>query len=244
MTDLAWRRPAAPAPSYAAEIVLCLAAIGLTVLWPSLHRLDMMFEPLFFDAAKMHWLLPPDDRGWHFLIAYKGLKLAFGAAGGAAFLCLVYRAIARRWRTVDTRLAAALAVFALTPLIVGLLKQTTGVSCPVHELAFGGAYPHVSISDRFFGLADYNTHLRCWPAGHASAGFGLLGLRLLAGPAQRMALRYWMPGLAAGWVLGLYQMARGQHYLSHTVATMAMAIILSSVVLMILVRWEARVDRG
>ena len=243
MTDLAWGRHASPAPSHAAEVVICLAVIGLMVLWPSVHRFDMMLEPVFFDAGHTRWLLPPGDRGWHFLIAYKGLKIAFGVAGGALAVFLLFRAATRRWRAFDTRVLAALCVFVLTPLIVGLLKKLTGVSCPVQETIFGGPYPHVAIWDRLFAAASYNTHLRCWPAGHASAGFGLMGLRLLAPAAQRLGI-YWLPVLAAGWGMGLYQMARGQHYLSHTIVTMMLAILLSSLAVAIRDRMTVRVDRG
>jgi len=121
------------------------------------------------------------------------------------------------------------------PLIVGLLKKLTGVSCPAQEMLFGGPWPHVAIWDRLLSAAPYNTHLRCWPAGHASAGFGLMGVRLLAPAAWRFGI-YWLPGHGAGWMMGIYQMARGQHYLSHTLMTMMLAILLSSLALMILDR--------
>ena len=217
------------------EIAACLTVIVLFSLWPSIHLLDLAVQPFFFDAGAGRWLIPPDDRGPQFLIFYKGLKIAVGMAGGGAVLWLIARATMRRWTVFDTRLAAALCVLGLTPLIVGLLKKVTGVSCPAQEMLFGGPYAHIAIWDRLLSLVPYDTHLRCWPAGHASAGFGLMGLRLLAPAAQRLGI-YWLPGLGAGWATGLYQMARGQHYLSHTVVTMMLAILLSSLALMILDR--------
>jgi membrane-associated PAP2 superfamily phosphatase len=225
------------------EIAVCLTVIALFSLWPLVHLLDLAVQPFFFDASAGRWLIPPDDRGPQFLVFYKGVKIAFGIAGGGAVFWLIVRAARRRWSACDTRLAAALCVLALTPLIVGLLKKMTGVSCPAQELVFGGSYAHTAIWDRLIFLVPGNVHFRCWPAGHASAGFGLMGLRLLAPAAQRFGI-HWLPGLGAGWGMGLYQMARGQHYLSHTIVTMMLAILLSSIALVILERTMTRVDRG
>ncbi|MDO8838078.1 MAG: phosphatase PAP2 family protein [Parvibaculum sp.] len=235
-------RPARP--RFGVEIGIGLGAIALLTVWPSVHAVDIAVQAHFFDTGAAHWLIPPDDRGWQFRIFYKGLKIAVGLVGGGAVLWLIARATMRRWTAFDTCLVGALCVLGLTPLIVGLLKKVTGVSCPAQELFFGGPYAHVAIWDRLLSLVPYNTHLRCWPAGHASAGFGLMGVRVLAPLGERLLLRYWAPGLVAGWGLGLYQMARGQHYLSHTVVTMALAIVLSSLVLMILDRAMMQVDRG
>jgi membrane-associated PAP2 superfamily phosphatase len=39
----------------------------------------------------------------------------------------------------------------------------------------------------------------------------------MPGPARWVGLGL---GLAAGWIVGLYQMLKGVHYLSHTIVTM------------------------
>ena len=41
-------------------------------------------------------------------------------------------------------------------------------------------------------------------------------------------------GLSAGWIMGIYQMARGEHFLSHTLATMFLA---GCIITML---WDAR----
>lgn len=221
------------------EVALSLAAIAVFTLWPPVHALDLRLEAPFFDAGS--WFFPPDDRGLVFWLLYRGPKIALVVAGVASLLWLLWRGLTKRWRAFDTRFLLGLLVLGFTPLVVGLLKNSTGVSCPVQETVFAGPYAHVAIWDRLFDLVPSNEHLRCWPAGHAAAGFGLLGLRVLAPAASRLSWPWLVPGLAGGWVLGLYQMARGQHYLSHTIVTMAIALLLSALACAILDRLE---DRG
>jgi len=223
------------------EVVFSIAAIAILALWPPVHALDFRLAALFFDAETGSWFFPPEDRGAAYWLLYRGPKILLVAASAVSVLWLAWRGVAKRWRPFDTRLLTGLLVLGFTALLVGLVKKSTGVSCPVQETVFAGPYAHVAIWDRLFALVPSNEHLRCWPAGHASAGFGLLGIRVMAPLHARLSWRYLMPGLAGGWVLGLYQMARGQHYFSHTVVTMAIAFILSAAAIAILDRIE---DRG
>ena len=225
----------------APEVLLSTVVFAVFTLCPPVHALDLWLEAAFFDATAGSWLFPPGERDAAFWLLYRGPKLFFAAAGIASVLWLSSRAIAKQWRPFETRFLLGLLVFGATPLFVGLLKGSTGVSCPVQEAAFAGPYAHVAIWDRLAGFVPFNEHLRCWPAGHASGGFGLLGLRLLSPPGERLRSRHLLPGLGAGWALGLYQMARGQHYFSHTIVTMVIAILLSSLACAILDRIE---DRG
>lgn len=223
------------------EVVFSLAVIAVLTFWPPVHALDLKLAVPFYDAAAGSWFFPPDDRGVPFWFLYRGPKILLVAASAISLLWLSWRGFTKRWQSCDTRFLAALLVLGLTALLVGVIKNSTGVSCPVQETLFAGPYTHVGIGDRLFAFVPYNEHLRCWPAGHASAGFGLLGYRVMAPAHARLSWRYLMPGLAGGWVLGIYQMARGQHYFSHTIVTMAIAFILSAAAIAILDRIE---DRG
>lgn len=218
------------------EMMAALGLLALFTLWPSIHLLDLWVQMRFFDIQAGQWLLPPSDRGAFYWLLYRGPKLLLAVSAGLVLFRLAERAVMRRWHEVDTKLFLALCVVGLLPLMVGFLKSLTGVSCPVQETLFAGFHLHVAIWDRLSGILPYNDNLGCWPAGHASAGFGLLGLRLLVPPGSRLYWRYWAPGIGAGWAMGIYQMARGQHYLSHTMVTMALAILLSSLLVAILDR--------
>lgn len=222
------------------EVVVSLGLIVIFTFWPAVHALDLRLEAPFFDVAAGSWFFPPADRGLVFWLLYRGPKVLLVVAGVSSLLWLAWRGFNKRWRVSDTRFLLALLVLGLTPLLVGLFKNATGVSCPIQETVFAGPYVHVAIWDRIFVSIPSNEHFRCWPAGHAAAGFGLLGLRVFAPVTSRLSWAYLAPGLAGGWVLGLYQMARGQHYFSHTVITMAIALLLSVTACAILDRIEER----
>ena len=62
----------------------------------------------------------------------------------------------------------------------------------------------------------------CFPAGHASGGFALLGL-IAVRSSRRWRNGVIALGLGLGWWMGLYQMLKGAHYPSHTTTTMLIA---------------------
>lgn len=145
------------------------------------------------------------------VLAVALLALAFGPGYWRA------RLAARGWRAGRKYLLVALAGAALVPLTVGQLKKTSGVFCPSELLRYGGTALRVRPFSREF-CADGASHGHCWPAGHASGGFALLALAPLAISARRRALLVGV-ALGAGWSMGLYQVFKGAHFLSHTFVT-------------------------
>jgi membrane-associated PAP2 superfamily phosphatase len=102
----------------------------------------------------------------------------------------------------------------------------TDVYCPHQTVLFGGPFPNLGI------LQSYEPNLvrvkpgQCWPAGHASGGFALMGLMFFAAKSDcRMRLLLIIPGFTLSWVTGLFQMARGNHYLSHTSTSFGIALM-------------------
>ena len=68
---------------------------------------------------------------------------------------------------------------------------------------------------------DFTVHKRGhgFPAGHASGGFALMIL-FFCFKKKKYKIAGLCLGLAAGWGMGLYQMWRGEHFLSHTLCTL------------------------
>ena len=123
-----------------------------------------------------------------------------------------WRALARR-----QRLAAVLAVSA-SVLTVSTLKHFSLTSCPWDLQLFGGAADYVS--HWAWGMADSGRG-KCFPGGHASAGFGFLAVCLpfvlSAQPAlRRHGWRLLLLIVLIGLVFGFTQTVRGAHYPSHT----------------------------
>jgi membrane-associated PAP2 superfamily phosphatase len=105
-------------------------------------------------------------------------------------------------------------------VLINVLKRLTHVDCPWDLQRYGGAYDYAR---------TFATHLRvgaageCFPAGHASAGYGWLGLYFFVRhhwPAWRYQVLATV--LLLGLVFGIGQQVRGAHFLSHDVWTLAL----------------------
>jgi len=105
----------------------------------------------------------------------------------------------------------------LALLLIDVLKYASLTSCPWDLAQFGGAANYVS--HWAWGLGDGGPG-RCFPAGHASAGFAFIGgYFALRRAAPRAAVVVLVAALAAGMVLGVAQQLRGAHFMSHTLWT-------------------------
>jgi len=114
-----------------------------------------------------------------------------------------------RWQLAATTL--------LSLLVVNLLKYTSTTSCPWDLTEFGGVAQYAS--HWALGALDGGVG-KCFPAGHASAGFAFIGGYFALRRRHARAARFWLAGaLVAGLALGWAQQVRGAHYLSHTLWT-------------------------
>ena len=121
-------------------------------------------------------------------------------------------------RRIDGRERLQMAVSALLALgVISIFKNLSATSCPWDLTEFGGLARHVS--HWAWGVVDGGGG-RCFPAGHASAGFAFLGGYFALHHKAPRAARWWLAGsLLAGFVLGGAQQMRGAHFMSHTLWT-------------------------
>ena len=119
----------------------------------------------------------------------------------------------------STRAALWLTIIALvfSSEMIGHLKRSSNVYCPIRIQLYGGSedVPLASITEPFPTFAPNGG--QCWPGGHSITGFlfeacffgfYFLGMKRAAWISLAVALVY-------GNFLGLTQVIRGQHYLSH-----------------------------
>lgn len=135
----------------------------------------------------------------------------------AAALCIGVRWPVGPLRRLDLGARLQLAV---TPLVasfvISALKSASFSSCPWDLDLFGGVARYAS---HWSAVADGGPG-RCFPAGHAAAGFSFIGGYLVFRHVAPAIARAWLiASLAAGAVLGLAQQARGAHFMSHTLWT-------------------------
>ena len=188
---------------------------GILFLIFELTSLDYFLADLFFDFT--HTTFPLKNNFWLTQINHQWIKfliIAFGLAVGIYYLA-GFRLIKRPKH--HALIGLAVLSMLLVPAIVGLLKQNSDRFCPWDIKRYGGTQEHVSFLT--FAAIKQNQG-RCFPAGHASAGFALLALYIVWRQKNPNTARYfWVSAFALGMVMGIGQQIRGAHFLSHTLWT-------------------------
>jgi membrane-associated PAP2 superfamily phosphatase len=196
-----------------------LAGFALLVALISGIDLDLRLAGLFFDAGSHGWLGAGAGDWWAHRLLHGGGRWVVRAVAAAALSLWLLSWVSprlHRWRR-DAGFVAAAMLLAVG--IVGALKAVTNVDCPWDLGAFGGHNPLVPL---FSHRPDYLPRARCFPGAHSSSGFALLCFYFLwrdRSPAKaRVAL--WT-GLLVGGLFALGQEARGAHFLSHDLSSLA-----------------------
>lgn len=103
-------------------------------------------------------------------------------------------------------------------VVINLAKEVTRVDCPWDLLRYGGTADYVR---NFASHANTGGVGGCFPAGHASAGYGWLGFYYFVW-RHWPAWRFHALGavLLLGLVFGVGQQLRGAHFVSHDVWTL------------------------
>jgi membrane-associated PAP2 superfamily phosphatase len=202
--------------------VLALAAV---ILLFEFTELDLGLQDLFYDAGTKRWLVDATDPlGRAFF--YTGPKVAIIIPTALAVLALALGPARWRDRLAFARRDLWVAVLTLVtvPVLAGIGKNTTNTFCPSEIRRYGGDVPYVKLCEPYPPDDRPERKGHCFPAGHASGGFSLLGLMWLR-RTRAWRLGGLALGLGAGWWMGGYQMLKGAHYLSHTLTTMLVAWI-------------------
>jgi len=106
----------------------------------------------------------------------------------------------------------------LSFISVNYLKAITNIDCPWDLSMFGGDMPYVHL---FSDKPDWLPLARCFPAGHASAGYAWIALYyFFRRVAPRLQLMGLILGLSLGFIFGIAQQLRGAHFLSHDLTTL------------------------
>lgn len=204
-------RPLLPWPElwgpWLAGLVL-LAVIGAT-------DLDFRLANWFYDLEGHRWALKS-------AFLTEELIHRMGRDLSTLAWVAVVAAWAVTWRRPayrDTR--RPLAVLAVSVLLatslVSWIKSWSNMDCPWDLLQYGGHRPFVALWEARPAALG---HARCFPAGHASAGYAWTALYfffLAVRPSWR-----WLglaTGVAVGLVFGMSQQLRGAHFLSHDLWT-------------------------
>lgn len=204
--------------------------------------LDLGLQDRFYDPVAGRWLVDADDPMLRlfFYTGPKQLLFVFGIVLG--LVCFGPARLRRRFMPTERLRRGWMVVFATlvtAPLLVSSLKAVTHVFCP-HELSrYGGKEAYQPVFERYAGEDRPERFGRGFPAGHASGGFALLSLAGV-GVAWRRRLAGIGVGLVAGSSMGIYQMMKGAHFLSHTMVTLLVCWLVFLVWHRVLVLGRAR----
>ena len=219
-----------PQSTNSRHLLLLFCALIATILFFETTSADVVVQRWLFDAKIDSWIIDR-DQPWLRFIFYDGVKkLYFGIV--IIFSVLIFSPSLARFglpvacaKSFDQQtLKVILASLILIPLFVNGLKAVTNVPCPKDLALFGGNYPHITLFRGYPPEFLQQGPIRCYPAGHASGGFALMALSLL-GKTRRAQTTIASAACVLGWVVGLYKMGIGDHFLGHTAVTMLIAMI-------------------
>lgn len=178
-------------------------------------RLDFALANLFYDPQTgfigRHSAFLED-------VLHDRAKQAVILLGALAVVGFVASLLPTRLRPLRRPLGYLVLALGVSTAIVTPLKAVTAVQCPWSLAEFGGVEPYSPLLGHH---AFVDKPGRCWPGGHASAGFSLLALYfVLRDRRPRLAKVALVGALALGSLFSLGRMMQGAHFLSHNLWTL------------------------
>ncbi len=213
------------------QVLWSLAALFVCLVAFELFGIDLLVQRLLFDSQTGTWLLGSAEPLMRFLLydGFKRLLILFALLVGAVLVLATFSSRCTKYRR---GLRIVFFSLLLVPAMVGLGKATTNIPCPRDIAEFGGTAMHTGVLESVFSPSRTDRRYRCFPAGHASGGFALLSLYFLGQNRRQRAAAITL-GLSLGWATGIYKMAIGDHFLSHTVVTMIFAWLIINLLAML-----------
>lgn len=229
------------------QFFVCGFLLILALCMESYTDFDLLLQRHFYQAG--HWLITPELhqvlKPWF----YSGPKFLLGLLGG---LCLLFFLLSfgkhfPRIALPPFRRACLILLLSLifVPVLVAGSKQFTNVYCPKQLQEFGGQAVYQRALE---ASSPANAPLapgKCFPGGHATGGFALMALAFCLISSRRSTfLLALLPGLTAGWIMGSYQMLRGEHFLSHTLVSMLAAYLVILTIACCVTRLQKKLGEG
>ena len=190
------------------------------------------FEFTTWDRNISNWFFDPDLPGfplrndWFLeVILHHWAKYVLIALGAGLLTCFLLGFKFPRWRGRRRLFLFLLLCLIAGPVLVALLKATTNRHCPYDLKIYGGFAPYVHLLEL---PPSEMPRGRCFPGGHASGGFALMGF-YLAFIHRRRKWAYWALGIGFtyGFVLGFGRLMQGAHFLSHNLWTAVICWLVS-----------------
>lgn len=202
--------------------------VGVIALF-EMTNLDLLVQDRLFDIEAGAWMVDreaPLPR----LLFYTGLKgviIAFGVTTLVLYGLSFWKGGGDKagLQSLRQRYLTVILALIVVPSTIAVLKAETNMYCPSQTERYGGDKPYVKLFETYPKRCGTCDSGRCFPAGHASGGFALMVLYHVF-RRRNHKLHGLAIGLGLGWAMGLYQMMKGAHFLSHTMVTMVASWIM------------------
>ena len=206
-----------------------LLLFGLFYLFDGLGW-DLWFSDLYYSPTQGDWIY---KHSWwaNELLHSGGRNLVVVIAATGLLLFALSFSKHSHWRNVRRASGYLLLCIALGTGLTAVGKKITHRHCPKQYQRYGGTVPYrpiLSSTERDTHPSGTQKSGRCFPAGHASGAFSLIGLYFIG-------LRHSRPLAVAGLSLSLIlgglftfgQLVRGAHFISHSIATLMVCWIVA-----------------
>ena len=203
-----------------------LLALALLLIWLGREtNADLYLADRMFDFGVNEF---PHRNQWFFADfmhhTMKALMVAVGLVPVAALLMDAFNGRQLLDGRTRRRLAVIVAAAVLVPIAISTMKAVSIHHCPWNLTRYGGFAPYLRIFD---SLPAGVSAGHCFPAGHASSALWLVAVAIFWLPAHpAKAWAAFTVGLFPGLALGLAQQARGAHFLTHTLWSAWVAVVI------------------
>ena len=192
---------------------------------------DFYIQDQLYSFELKTWIFKDPTRIYH-LIFYKLIKVPIYIIGFYALFKVIRGKIKKQpFESYRSFLIVFLTLAILPTSIATIGKKSINVQCPSDIYRYGGKVPYVKLFEPYPPNPNRPDGKwppgNCWPAGHASGGFALLSLYVLARNKKEKLLSI-IVALGFGTAMSVYQMVRGAHYISHQIDTLLLALIVIS----------------
>ena len=201
-------------------VITSIILLASVVLFEYVN-IDIFIEDYFYNFELKQWVLDRDSPITKFIF-YDGIKLVLIVAILLMITGLLFFRKTQLIQTYQKGLVILVLSAILVPTSVATLKSITNIPCPKNIKHYGGTYPHVTLLKKYPQGFDHQQNIKCFPAAHASGGFGFLALIFLFNSRRNKIIAAFLV-LSISWGMGTYKMLIGDHFLSHTVVSMILA---------------------
>lgn len=203
------------------NIALTSIILLASVILFEYSNIDIFIQDHFYNLESKQWILDRDNRIAK-LVFYDGIKIVLIMVILFMMTGLLFFRKTELIQTYRKGLLILVLSAILVPSSVASLKSITNIPCPKNIDRYGGNYPHVTLLKKYPEGFDQQQNMKCYPAAHASGGFGFLALIFLFNSRRNKFIAAFLV-LSISWSMGTYKMLIGDHFLSHTVVSMILA---------------------